>query len=88
VRSDHGTEIANQRGAAARHRAASRRRARRNTSGNRFRRSKAMRSLSVFDWAQHHLDRDLTISSLAEKARMSRRTFIRRFEDATGMSPW
>jgi AraC family transcriptional regulator, transcriptional activator FtrA len=42
---------------------------------------------SVFDWAQHHLDRDLTISALAEKARMSRRTFIRRFEDATGMSP-
>ena len=42
---------------------------------------------SVFGWAQHHLDRDLTISTLAEKARMSRRTFIRRFEDATGMSP-
>ena len=41
----------------------------------------------VFDWAQRHLDRDLTISSLAAKARMSRRTFIRRFEDATGMSP-
>lgn len=42
---------------------------------------------SVFDWAQRHLDRDLTIASLAAKARMSRRTFIRRFEDATGMSP-
>ena len=42
---------------------------------------------TVFDWAQRHLDRDLTISSLAAKARMSRRTFIRRFEDATGMSP-
>jgi AraC family transcriptional regulator, transcriptional activator FtrA len=41
----------------------------------------------VFEWAQRHLDRDLTISSLAAKARMSRRTFIRRFEDATGMSP-
>jgi AraC family transcriptional regulator, transcriptional activator FtrA len=41
----------------------------------------------VFDWAQRHLDRDLTISSLAAKARMSRRTFIRRFEDATGMPP-
>jgi AraC family transcriptional activator FtrA len=41
----------------------------------------------VFDWAQRHLDRDLTISNLAAKARMSRRTFIRRFEDATGMSP-
>ena len=42
---------------------------------------------AVFAWAQRHLDRDLTISSLADKARMSRRTFIRRFEDATGMSP-
>ena len=42
---------------------------------------------AVFTWAQRHLDRDLTIASLATKARMSRRTFIRRFEDATGMSP-
>ena len=42
---------------------------------------------SVFAWAQRHLDRDLTIASLASRARMSRRTFIRRFEDATGMSP-
>jgi AraC family transcriptional activator FtrA len=42
---------------------------------------------AVFGWAQRHLDRDLTISSLAARARMSRRTFIRRFEDATGMSP-
>ncbi len=42
---------------------------------------------SVFDWAQRHLDRDLTISSACREARMSRRTFIRRFEDATGMSP-
>src|SRR4029079_16598007 len=38
-------------------------------------------------WAQRHLDRDLTIASLAARAKMSRRTFIRRFEDATGMSP-
>jgi AraC family transcriptional activator FtrA len=42
---------------------------------------------AVFAWAQRHLDRDLTIASLASRARMSRRTFIRRFEDATGMSP-
>jgi AraC family transcriptional regulator, transcriptional activator FtrA len=42
---------------------------------------------SVFAWAQRHLHRDLTIASLASRARMSRRTFIRRFEDATGMSP-
>jgi AraC family transcriptional regulator, transcriptional activator FtrA len=42
---------------------------------------------AVFAWAQRHLHRDLTIASLASRARMSRRTFIRRFEDATGMSP-
>jgi AraC family transcriptional activator FtrA len=42
---------------------------------------------SVLAWAQRHLDRDLTIANLASRARMSRRTFIRRFEDATGMSP-
>jgi AraC family transcriptional regulator, transcriptional activator FtrA len=42
---------------------------------------------SVFAWAQRHLDRDLSIASLASRARMSRRTFIRRFEDATGMAP-
>jgi AraC family transcriptional regulator, transcriptional activator FtrA len=41
----------------------------------------------VFAWAQHHLDQDLTINRLASRARMSRRTFIRRFEEATGMSP-
>ena len=42
---------------------------------------------SVFLWAQRHLDRDLTIANLASRARMSRRTFIRHFENATGMSP-
>ncbi len=42
---------------------------------------------SVFAWAQHHLDQDLAIDRLASRARMSRRTFIRRFEEATGMSP-
>jgi AraC family transcriptional regulator, transcriptional activator FtrA len=38
-------------------------------------------------WMRAHLDDDLTIEALAERARMSRRTFIRRFEDATGVSP-
>jgi AraC family transcriptional activator FtrA len=41
----------------------------------------------VFAWAHQNLDRDLSITGLAAKARMSRRTFIRRFEDATGTSP-
>jgi AraC family transcriptional regulator, transcriptional activator FtrA len=38
-------------------------------------------------WVREHLDRDLTIDELAAKARMSRRTFIRRFEEATGLAP-
>lgn len=41
----------------------------------------------VFAWAHRNIDRDLTIANLATKARMSRRTFIRRFEAATGVSP-
>jgi AraC family transcriptional activator FtrA len=39
------------------------------------------------NWAKEHLRRNLTIDDLAAKARMSRRTFIRRFEEATGVSP-
>jgi AraC family transcriptional activator FtrA len=39
------------------------------------------------DWVQKHLDGNITIADLAAKARMSRRTFIRRFEEATGLSP-
>ncbi len=42
---------------------------------------------SVFAWAQCHLDHDLAIERLASRARMSRRTFIRRFEEAVGVSP-
>lgn len=42
---------------------------------------------STFAWAQRHLDRDLTIANLAARAGVSRRTFIRRFEDATALSP-
>ena len=86
VRHDHGTEIANQvarRLVIAPHR-----------EGGQAQyipqpvpRSEGDALASVFAWAQHHLDRDLTIASLAAKARMSRRTFIRRFEDATGTSP-
>ncbi len=86
VRSDHGTEIANQvarRLVIAPHREGGQAQYIRQpvppVEGDAL--------AVVFDWAQRHLDRDLTISSLAAKARMSRRTFIRRFEDATGMSP-
>jgi AraC family transcriptional regulator, transcriptional activator FtrA len=41
----------------------------------------------VFAWARGHLDDNLSIAGLAEKARMGRRTFIRRFGQATGTSP-
>jgi len=42
---------------------------------------------ALLAWAQRHLDSDLTIATLAARARLSRRTFIRRFEEATGVSP-
>ena len=41
----------------------------------------------LFEWAQQHLDQDLSIARLAARTRMSRRTFIRRFKEATGQSP-
>lgn len=41
----------------------------------------------VLSWARQNLDKNLSIANLAAKARMSRRTFIRRFEQATGVSP-
>lgn len=43
--------------------------------------------LGVLTWARSHLEDELTIATLAAKARMSRRTFIRRFEKATGVAP-
>jgi AraC family transcriptional regulator, transcriptional activator FtrA len=41
----------------------------------------------VFDWARLHIDGEMSIDRLAAQAHMSRRTFIRRFEEATGNSP-
>jgi AraC family transcriptional activator FtrA len=38
-------------------------------------------------WARQHLTEDLSIERFAEKAGMSRRTFIRRFETATELAP-
>jgi transcriptional regulator GlxA family with amidase domain len=38
-------------------------------------------------WALEHLDQPLDLSALARQARMSVRTFTRRFRDETGMSP-
>lgn len=42
---------------------------------------------ALLAWAREHLSETLSIAELAEQAGMSRRTFIRRFEEATGMAP-
>ncbi|ARP68788.1 AraC family transcriptional regulator [Streptomyces pluripotens] len=39
------------------------------------------------DWALEHLSEPLTLMDLAEHARMSRRTFVRRFNAEVGLSP-
>ncbi|MBU6993519.1 GlxA family transcriptional regulator [Ferrovum myxofaciens] len=51
---------------------------------------KDKRLSAVLDWAVLHLDRLLDIDTLVEQARMSRRTFTRRFRKATGttVSDW
>ena len=38
----------------------------------------------VLDWAREHLSEPLSVDTLADIARMSRRTFTRRFREATG----
>jgi AraC family transcriptional regulator, transcriptional activator FtrA len=42
---------------------------------------------SVLDWARKRLDEPLKIGQLAERAGMSERTFLRRFQDSVGQSP-
>jgi len=41
----------------------------------------------VLDWARQRLDRQLTVADLAAQARMSPRTFARRFAETMGVSP-
>ncbi|GLZ09456.1 AraC family transcriptional regulator [Actinomadura sp. NBRC 104412] len=41
----------------------------------------------VLDWACAHLAQPLTVDQLARRARMSPRTFVRRFHSATGTTP-
>ncbi|GAA2112316.1 GlxA family transcriptional regulator [Actinomadura alba] len=41
----------------------------------------------VLQWACAHLDRPLTVDDLATRARMSQRTFVRRFHATTGTTP-
>jgi len=42
---------------------------------------------AVLHWALHRLDQPLTVAAWARHARMSSRTFVRRFHDATGATP-
>jgi AraC family transcriptional activator FtrA len=42
---------------------------------------------AVLEWARQHLGETLTVSQMAAKALMSERTFLRRFGEATGMTP-
>jgi transcriptional regulator GlxA family with amidase domain len=39
------------------------------------------------EWALRHLDQELTVQRLARHAKMSQRTFNRRFREETGQSP-
>jgi AraC family transcriptional activator FtrA len=41
----------------------------------------------LLEWMRRHLDKPLALPELAERARMSERTLLRRFEEATGHSP-
>lgn len=41
----------------------------------------------VLEWALQHAGKPLSVKQLAAKALMSERTFLRRFSDATGMTP-
>jgi AraC family transcriptional regulator, transcriptional activator FtrA len=41
----------------------------------------------VLDWAQAHLDGELSVGVLSRRAAMSERTFARRFRDETGTTP-
>jgi transcriptional regulator GlxA family with amidase domain len=41
----------------------------------------------LIDWAQQHLDQELTVEVLAARAVMSPRTFARRFKATTGTTP-
>jgi AraC family transcriptional activator FtrA len=41
----------------------------------------------LFEWAQRHLDEDLSLARLAREACMSKRTLARRFVETAGVSP-
>src|SRR4029077_10137912 len=39
-------------------------------------------------WLQEHLDEQVSVTELARRSAMSRRTFARRFADSTGTTPY
>ncbi|MFF3372837.1 GlxA family transcriptional regulator [Streptomyces sp. NPDC002680] len=43
---------------------------------------------SVLVWMERHLDEEVTVEQLAERAHMSPRTFARRFQQETGTTPY
>lgn len=43
--------------------------------------------LELQHWLEKHLDKDCTVKSMASLINLSERTFIRKFKDATGLSP-
>lgn len=45
------------------------------------------RFASLHEWLSDNLDRDLSLPRLAAQAGMSERTFLRRYREATGMTP-
>jgi transcriptional regulator GlxA family with amidase domain len=42
---------------------------------------------TVLEWAQEHLEKPLSVEDFAMRARMSPRTFARRFREQTGTTP-
>jgi transcriptional regulator GlxA family with amidase domain len=42
----------------------------------------------VLAWMEQHLDEEVTVEQLAERAHMSPRTFARRFQQETGTTPY
>lgn len=43
--------------------------------------------LTLQHWLEGHVSEDITVQGMAERARLSRRTFLRRFKAATGYTP-
>jgi transcriptional regulator GlxA family with amidase domain len=51
-------------------------------------RAKSDTVTGVLSWMERHLDREVTVEELAQRAHMSPRTFARRFQQETGTTPY